>query len=111
MSRIHRRIGVAAVLLAPIALALPSSANAATNATAPATSAANAKPAASTTAKVNINTATSAQLQTVKGVGPKMAKEIMEYRPYSNFTKLEQKLTKYFPLSAVKAVEPSFTLK
>ena len=62
-------------------------------------------------ARVNINTATSAQLMTVPGVTKKWAKEIQEYRPYSNFAELEQNLTKYFPLKAVKALEPCFSLK
>jgi DNA uptake protein ComE-like DNA-binding protein len=60
---------------------------------------------------VNINTATDKELATVPGVGKKMIVEIKEYRPYKNFAKLEQKLTKYFPLKSVKAVEPCFTLK
>ncbi len=60
---------------------------------------------------VNLNTAADKELKTVPGVGKKMIHEIKEYRPYDNFAKLEQKLTKYFPLSAVKKIEPCFTLK
>lgn len=62
-------------------------------------------------AKVNINTATSAELMAVPGITKKWVKEITEYRPYPNFVKLEQKLTKYFPLKSVKAFESCFTLK
>lgn len=62
-------------------------------------------------AKVNINTATSAQLMAVPGITKKWVKEIQEYRPYPNFAKLEQKLTKYFPLKSVKAFEACFSLK
>lgn len=87
-------------------------ANTAKKATAVAsTKAVTATPAAVVTgAKVNINTATRAELLKVPGVGAKMVKKIVQYRPYTNFTKLEQKLIKYFPLSTVKKVESNFSL-
>lgn len=87
---------VAVALLATIVTSNP--ANAATAVKCPA-------------AKVNVNTATSAELMTVPGITKKWVKEIQEYRPYPNFVKLEQKLTKYFPLKSVKAVEACFSLK
>ena len=75
-----------------------------------------AKPAATTAAKaamtdkVNINTATKTQLLKVRGIGKKMAADIVKYRPYKDFSKLEQKLNKDFPLKTIQKVEPSLTV-
>ena len=44
-----------------------------------------------TTDKVNLNTATAEQLQTLPGIGPEMAKRILEYRSkVGKFTKVEE---------------------
>ncbi len=41
--------------------------------------------------KVNLNTATAEQLQTLPGIGPEMAKRILEYRnKVGKFTKVEE---------------------
>ena len=46
--------------------------------------------AASTAAPVNLNTATEAQLESLPGVGPAMAKRILEYRQQNGgFKKIE----------------------
>jgi competence protein ComEA len=46
------------------------------------------KPA--TAEKVNLNTATAEQLQTIPGIGPAMAKRVLEYRAkVGKFTKIE----------------------
>ncbi len=43
------------------------------------------------TEKVNLNTATAEQLQTLPGVGPAMAKRVLEYRAkVGKFTKVEE---------------------
>ena len=43
------------------------------------------------TEKVNLNTATAEQLQTLPGVGPAMAKRVLEYRAkVGKFTKIEE---------------------
>lgn len=60
--------------------------------------------------KVNINTATKAQLESVKGIGPVMASEIMKHRPYASVTQLETKLAKKFPAKTVKKIEPNVTI-
>lgn len=52
-------------------------------------------PAAKSTMKiapVNVNKATMAQLETLPGVGPKIAAEIIKYRPYKNAKDLETKV-------------------
>ncbi len=46
---------------------------------------------ASSTEKVNLNTATAEQLQTLPGIGPAMAKRVIEYRTkVGKFTKIEE---------------------
>lgn len=54
------------------------------------------RPAATTEnpgAKLNINTATAAQLQTLPGIGPALAQRILAYRQeYGSFTTTEQLL-------------------
>jgi competence protein ComEA len=46
---------------------------------------------AQTSEKVNLNTATTEQLQTLPGVGPAMAKSILEYRTkVGKFSKIEE---------------------
>jgi competence protein ComEA len=41
---------------------------------------------------VHINTATLAQLETLPGVGPKLAQEIIKHRPYKNSQQLRSKV-------------------
>lgn len=46
---------------------------------------------AQSTEKVNLNTATAEQLQTLPGIGPAMAKRVLEYRAkVGKFTKVEE---------------------
>ncbi len=45
-----------------------------------------------TTAKVNLNRASVAQLEKLPGVGPKIAAEIVKNRPYKNGADLEKKV-------------------
>lgn len=73
-----------------------------------------AKPAATSTmkmTKVNINTATPAQLQTIPGVGSRIAKEIIEYRPYNNLAKFRKELGKYLKPAQLDKMLPYITLK
>ena len=49
------------------------------------------KPAAPATAVVNLNTATQAQLESLPGLGPKVAERILEYRQKNGaFKKVEE---------------------
>lgn len=43
-------------------------------------------------APVHINTATLAQLETLPGIGPKLAREIIKHRPYKNAQELQSKV-------------------
>ncbi|PZA06368.1 helix-hairpin-helix domain-containing protein [Meiothermus sp. PNK-Is4] len=43
-------------------------------------------------APVHINTATLAQLETLPGIGPKLAREILKHRPYKNAQELQRKV-------------------
>jgi competence protein ComEA len=77
-------LAVIAIAAIPAAAQQPSPAKAAK----PAAGA--AKPAETTTAPVNINTATLAQLESLPGVGTKAAERILEYRQKNgNFKKIE----------------------
>lgn len=49
------------------------------------------KPATASTEKVNLNTATSEQLQSIPGIGPSTAKSILDYRAkVGKFNKIEE---------------------
>lgn len=49
------------------------------------------KPAGATTEKINLNTATSEQLQSIPGIGPVTAKSILDYRAkVGKFNKIEE---------------------
>jgi competence protein ComEA len=51
------------------------------------------KSKSTSTEKVNLNTATSEQLQTLPGIGPSLAKTIIDYRTKTGkFTKIEELL-------------------
>jgi len=43
-------------------------------------------------APVHINTATLAQLETLPGIGPKLAQDIIKHRPYKNAQELQSKV-------------------
>ncbi|MER3490813.1 MAG: DNA-binding protein [Meiothermus sp.] len=43
-------------------------------------------------APVHINTATLAQLETLPGIGPKLAREIIKHRPYKGAQELQKKV-------------------
>jgi competence protein ComEA len=43
-------------------------------------------------ARVNVNRATQAELETLPGIGPKIAREIIKHRPYKNGQELQDKV-------------------
>lgn len=59
-----------------------------------------------TVKKVNIDTASAAQLMAIPGVSARWAREIAEYRPYNgNVAKFRRELGKYFSADKIAAVE------
>lgn len=72
-----------------------------------ATSSAAASSATAPAAKVSANTATTEELQTIPGVGPEIAKEILEYRPYDTQTgpaKFRDELAKYIDDAEIERI-------
>jgi competence protein ComEA len=43
-------------------------------------------------ARINVNRATQAELETLPGIGPKIAREIIKNRPYKNGQELQDKV-------------------
>jgi len=66
-----------------------------------------AKPTTSSVkiAPMNINTATLKQLETLPGIGPKIAANIIKNRPYKNAADLERKVKSIGP-KTWKAIQP-----
>lgn len=72
------------------------------------TGAAASTPAAATpAAKLSANDATAEELQAIPGVGPEIAKEILEYRPYDAQTgpeKFRDELAKYIDDAEIERI-------
>lgn len=56
-------------------------------------------------AKLNLNTATADDFLTVPGVGNRMVREFMEYRPYTSIGQFRREIGKYVDASQVAAYE------
>ena len=87
---------------------VPQTAAGAAGAAAPATPAAQAPaaaPAAPSPAKLNLNTATREQFLTVPGVGDRMVREFLEYRPYRSLQQFRREIGKYVSPEQVAAYE------
>jgi DNA uptake protein ComE-like DNA-binding protein len=74
-------------------------------------------PAATSTAstapitKININTATDAELMTIPGMGPRMLREFKEYRPYTSIEQFRREIGKYVDKAEVARFEQYITIK
>lgn len=86
--------------------------------TMPADTGAMASASASTTAsstgavaKVNINTATDAQILAIPGVGPRMLKEFKEYRPWTSMAQFRREIGKYVDKKEVARLEQYITIQ
>lgn len=69
------------------------------------TNAAAAQPSEQSTAKINLNTATDAEFQTIPNVGGRMVREFMEYRPYSSIQQFRKEIGKYVDEAQVAEYE------
>ena len=74
-------------------------------------------PAATSTAstapitKIDINTATDAELMTIPGMGPRMLREFKEYRPYTSIEQFRREIGKYVDKAEVARFEQYITIK
>lgn len=56
--------------------------------------------------RVNLNSATKAQLETIPGMTPKMVHEFEEYRPYVSIAQFRKEIGKYVSAEQVASWEP-----
>lgn len=89
---------------------------------APPTAASTTTPAATTTPssttasttpihRININTATDAELMTIPGMGPRMLREFKEYRPYTSIEQFRREIGKYVDKAEVARFEQYIVIK
>ena len=64
-----------------------------------------AAPQAQQVVRVNINTASDAQLLKIPGIGQRMLKEIKEYRPFKNVAHVRRELGKYMTKAQLDTLE------
>jgi DNA uptake protein ComE-like DNA-binding protein len=90
-----------------------SSATTTTPATGTTTGSATAGTASSTgpITKININTATDAQILAIPGMGPRMLREFKEYRPYTSMEQFRREIGKYVDKAEVARLEQYITIK
>ena len=91
---------------------------AATTSTTPADTGAMASTSASTTAsstgaitKIDLNTATDAQILAIPGMGPRMLREFKEYRPYKSMDQFRREIGKYVDKTEVARLEQYVYIK
>jgi DNA uptake protein ComE-like DNA-binding protein len=75
-----------------------------------------ATPAASTTTsgavtRININTASDAEILAIPGMGPRMLREFKEYRPYTSIEQFRREIGKYVDKAEVARLEQYITIK
>lgn len=58
-----------------------------------------------TITKININTASDAQLLKIPGIGQRMLKEIKDYRPFKNIPHVRKELGKYMSKAQLDKLE------
>lgn len=74
-------------------------------------------PAGSTTAsgtaiqRININTATDAEILAIPGMGPRMLAEFKEYRPYTSIEQFRREIGKYVDKAEVARLERYITIQ
>ena len=98
-------IVLAACSSAAAAITSPAAAVSSNSAAGGSATAAPASTAASTTAKINLNTATAEQILTVPNAGQRMVREFQEYRPYATILTFRQEIGKYVDAATVAGYE------
>jgi DNA uptake protein ComE-like DNA-binding protein len=61
--------------------------------------------------RININTATDAQILAIPGTGPRMLREFKEYRPYTSIEQFRREIGKYVDKAEVARLEQYITIK
>jgi DNA uptake protein ComE-like DNA-binding protein len=61
--------------------------------------------------KVNINTATDAEILAIPGMGPRMLREFKEYRPYTSIEQFRREMGKYVDKAEVARLEQYIEIK
>src|SRR4051812_6137749 len=61
--------------------------------------------------RININTATDAQILAIPGMGPRMLREFKEYRPYTSIEQFRREIGKYVDKAEVARLEQYITIK
>lgn len=97
MKKLVLAVLAATLLLAPVSAFAKKATT--MSATTPATT---ASMPASTMAKVNVNTATAAELMKIPGVNAKIAAEVIKNRPYKNSAELVKKVKGIGPKNVMK---------
>jgi len=88
---------------------------------APSTTASTTPPATTTTSsttassapihRININTATDAEILSIPGMGPRMLREFKEYRPYKSIEQFRREIGKYVDKAEVARLEQYIVIK
>jgi len=98
---------LAALTIGAVACGSSGGSTSSADTTAAAAPAATAPAAAAPAVKLSANDATAEELQTIPGVGPEIAKEILEYRPYDAQTgpdKFRDELAKYIDDAEIERI-------
>ena len=61
--------------------------------------------------RININTATDAEILAIPGMGPRMLREFKEYRPYTSIEQFRREIGKYVDKAEVARLEQYITIK
>jgi DNA uptake protein ComE-like DNA-binding protein len=61
--------------------------------------------------KIDLNTATDAQILAIPGVGQRMLREFKEYRPYTSMDQFRREIGKYVDKAEVARLEQYVTIK
>ena len=61
--------------------------------------------------RINITTATDAEILSIPGMGPRMLREFKEYRPYTSIEQFRREIGKYVDKAEVARLEPYITIK